>query len=85
MNISASAGELNGEIILKWNTVKKASGYIVELKINKENSLWEQIEYANKPKCIISGLSKSIVYLLRISAINSSDGVCFSDTIKIEL
>lgn len=85
VSLKAVNGELNGEIILTWNAVKKASGYTVEICSHNIGKEWEQVDFVTKPICIISGLYKGITYMFRVSAVESENPDIWSDIIKKEL
>lgn len=85
VSLKAVNGELNGEIILTWNAVKKASGYTVEICSHNIRKVWEQVDFVTKPKCIISGMQKGKTYMFRVSAVESENPDIWSDIIKKEL
>ncbi|HMQ79703.1 MAG TPA: fibronectin type III domain-containing protein [Ignavibacteria bacterium] len=84
-NLKAIDGELNGEIILVWDAVSKAAGYIVELNAGGEKNEWEQVDYVINPKCTISGLNTSATYLFRVSAVESNSGGLWSESVMKQL
>lgn len=85
VSLKAVNGELNGEIILTWNAVKKASGYTVEICNHNIMNVWEQVDFVTRPKCIISGLQKGKTYMFRVSAVNNTQPGTGSYIVKKEI
>ena len=68
-SLSATIGELDGEIDLQWDAVKGAGSYIVELSKNRSIS-WEQIDIVSVSKYTVTGLKGNATYSFRIAAIS---------------
>lgn len=69
--LSASAGDLPGEIDLAWDPVPAASGYEVELAYDLAGEgPWEQGGATTKSKITIEGLTNRTRYWFRVRAIN---------------
>lgn len=83
--LTAAAGELTGEVILKWKAVKNASGYTVEISNEKDNENWEQVDFVKNPKCIITDLTPGHSYIFRVSAVSGSSRRKQSGTLNIKL
>lgn len=82
--VSAETGETEGNIVLRWDPVKNAAGYVVQINTPAEESVrpilvWTQIGLPTKAKFIAGGLSPGVKYTFRVSTIGSSGLSGWSD------
>jgi len=80
-SLSATIGELEGEIDLQWDAVKEATSYVVEMLKNK-SKCWEQLDIVSNSKHTITGLKTSTRYSFRIAAINGKQQGPWSETVE---
>lgn len=81
-SLSASLGEINGEVNLQWDTVNNANGYVVEYSIESRKMNWRQIDFVSSSHCTVTGLKRNKVYCFRVAAVNSYDQGPWSRDIK---
>ncbi|MEO8514173.1 MAG: fibronectin type III domain-containing protein [Ignavibacteria bacterium] len=69
-SLSATIGELAGEIDLNWDAVKDARSYVVEVSKNRKDC-WQQVDIVPVSKYTVSRLKGNSTYRFRIAV---SDG-----------
>ncbi|HUM53090.1 MAG TPA: fibronectin type III domain-containing protein [Chitinophagales bacterium] len=78
-SVRALAGNNSGEIIGRWNKVKGAGSYNVELSTDiKQTSAWSHITTVTKSKCTIKKLTSGTSIWLRVVAINAAGKGAYS-------
>jgi len=79
-NVSAEAGGSDGEIIVKWDSVKGARSYIVEESFDiSDPENWAYQATVTKTKCYISGMESGIRIWVRVVAVNAAGQGAYSD------
>jgi hypothetical protein len=69
-NLSASAGDRDGEIDLSWDKVNKARSYVVERSPDPPtNTSWQHAGVAPRSQTTIEGLTSGTKYWFRVAAV----------------
>lgn len=64
-----------GKMILNWNAVPKARGYLVECAVAGQNPLvWKLIEVGGKPTLTLNGQTVGVTYIFRVAAVGGTGG-----------
>lgn len=76
-DLSATAGDQEGEIDLDWDRVKGSKSYEVQKSADASN--WQHAGVATKSKMTVSGLTSGTKYWFRVRAIGSRVNSPWSD------
>lgn len=69
-NLSASAGDRDGEIDLSWDKVDRARSYVVERSPDPPTSTsWQHAAVATRSQTTIGGLTSGTKYWFRVAAV----------------
>lgn len=85
INLIATAGEIPGEVDLKWKRVPGATAYAIQISRKRKNAAWSLIDIIDESYYTVSDLKENIEYCFRISVINShgQEPWCESVTKKV--
>ncbi len=83
-SLSATTGELEGEIDLQWDSVKDASSYVIELSKNKSER-WQQVDIVSHSGHTVTHLRTNTVYHFRIAALNGKKQGPWSEAVSKKL
>ena len=80
LNLSANEGVKNGEIKLKWKSVRGAKSYVVRRTTNvAENGLWDQEQVVTKAAATSSGLKSGTQYWYQVAGVGTAGQGPWSD------
>lgn len=66
--VYATIGSLPGEIFLQWDSVNRASKYVIEIS-TRNSDRWQQVDIIKDPLYCITGLKPSTEYCFRVAAV----------------
>ena len=79
-NLNATEGAKNGEIKLKWKSVKGAKSYIVRRSTNVvEEAQWIQEQVVTKAAAMSTGLKSGTQYWYQVAAVGAAGQGAWSD------
>ena len=70
-DLTATVGDMDGEIDLDWDNVRRASSYLVQQSPDPPGS-WQQAAVVTKSKHTVTGLTSGTKYWFRVAAIGSA-------------
>ncbi|MCA9219681.1 MAG: fibronectin type III domain-containing protein [Planctomycetales bacterium] len=70
-DLTATAGDMDGEIDLDWDSVRRASSYLVQQSPDPPGS-WQQVAVVTKSKHTVTGLESGAKYWFRVAAIGAA-------------
>ena len=76
---TATAGDMEGEIDLMWDSVAGAGSYEVECKLNDGTSGWTAVKTVTQSKMAVTALTPGLAYLFRVRAIGAAGPGPWSD------
>ena len=77
-NVSASGGDLEGELDGQWDAVQKAKTYVVQCRLHPENAApgpWAQAKITTRSRLTLEGLIPGTVYAIRVQALGANEVV----------
>jgi hypothetical protein len=77
-NVSASGGDLEGELDGQWDAVPKAKTYVVQCRLHPDNAApgpWEQAKITTRSRLTLEGLISGTVYAIRVQALGGNEVV----------
>jgi hypothetical protein len=74
-NLSALPSRTQGEILLKWDTLKNVIGYQVELwmEADEGTGFWDELAVTTRSKFTVTGLETGTVYRFRVAGLGKND------------
>lgn len=87
-NLTVSAGEFNGEIKLKWDTVTGAELYVIQVLCAPDtgkSSKWKVCDIIKGSHYAVSGLNTNKKYFFRVAAVNKKKQGPFSSKAELKL
>ena len=82
MGLTATSGDLNGEIDLVWEPVKGANVYVIQIsRFNKGPDSWKQVDVISESSYTISRLKSGQKFRFRVSAASSGGQSQWSDSV----
>jgi hypothetical protein len=78
--VSAARGELDNEIELRWDPVRGAISYAVEMCRNKKNH-WQMVDIVSKSRYTVTNLKWGATYHFRVAALNNKNQGPWSEVI----
>ena len=74
-NLSALPSRAQGEILLKWDSLKNVIGYQVEMWMEAEDGtgFWDELAVTTRSKFAASGLETGKVYRFRVAGLGKND------------
>ena len=80
LNLSAAEGDKNGQIKLKWKSVKGAKSYVVHRTTNvADDAQWMQEQVVTKAAAISTGLTSGTQYWYQVAAVGAAGQGAWSD------
>ena len=80
LNLSAAEGDKNGQIKLKWKSVKGSRSYIVRRSTDvADDAKWLQEQVVTKAAAISTGLSSGTQYWYQVAAVGAAGQGAWSD------
>ncbi len=70
-NLRGSTADIDGNVMLKWNSVHGAKSYFVECAANS-NGPWNQIDVTTRVSTTATGLTSGVKYWFRVRAIGTA-------------
>ena len=71
-NLSATAGDAEGEVDLNWNPIPKNHGYVVQQTADPNNvASWHQVANSTKSKATITGVLPGSKFWFRVAALDT--------------
>ena len=71
-NLSATAGDAEGEVDLNWNPVANNHGYIIQQTADPNNvASWHQVANSTKSKATITGVLPGSKFWFRVAALDT--------------
>lgn len=83
-SLSATIGDLSGEIDLQWDSVEGASSYIIELSKGNQKH-WLQADIVSASKYTLAELRANVIYRFRIAALNGRRQGPWSEVVSKKL
>lgn len=83
-SLSATIGELEGEIDLQWDSVKGAKSYVIEFSPGNAQR-WKQIDIVSVSKHTITNLKANTMYYFRIAALTGKKQGPWSEIVNKKL
>jgi hypothetical protein len=72
-DLTASAGDEDGEIDLQWNRVRGASSYVIEQSADPPTPTgWSTVATVTRSRATVSGLQSGTRYWFRVSAVGAA-------------
>ena len=80
-NLSATTGDMPGEIDLHWNRVRGATAYVTQYTLDplSPGSVWTTCPPSTKSKCTVPGLTAGGRYWFRVAAVGAAGQGPWSD------
>lgn len=80
-NLSATSGDMPGEVDLHWNRVRGASSYVLQYTTDPigPNSVWTTCPPSTKSKCTVPNLAAGTRYWFRVAAAGAAGQGPWSD------
>ena len=74
-NLSALPSRAQGEILLKWDTLKNVIGYQVELwmEADEGTGFWDELAVTTRSKFTVTGLETGTIYRFRVAGLGKND------------
>jgi hypothetical protein len=72
LGITASHTQMEGQVKLKWKSIKKKNFYRVEAALDGETLVWKIVAESTKATVLINGLQPGMKYCFRIVVVNSA-------------
>lgn len=67
--IYATKGDNPGEVSLQWDSVKGATGYVVQVSKHNAKNNWKHYDIVSESFCIVGGLRANCMHLFRVAPI----------------
>lgn len=81
--LTATTGDLKGEIDLSWEPVKGASSYILQRSTYQSKpAKWKYEDIVSKSSCTVSNLRSNNIYWFRVAAATSQGKTNWSIPVK---
>lgn len=78
-DLSATAGDNEGEVDLTWDPEDGAVSYEIECKTHTDASVWEKVKTVTASKLTVTALTPGLPYAFRVRAINAAGPGAWSD------
>lgn len=75
LNLRVDLNGTIGKMIVSWNAVAKARGYVLECaEVTEAPPVWKLIEVGGKPTITLNGQTVGVTYLFRVAAVGGTGG-----------
>lgn len=77
-SVSASGGDMEGEMDGQWDAVNKAKTYAVQCRLHPENAPpgpWQQAKLSTRSRVTLEGLIPGTLYAIRVQALGANEVV----------
>lgn len=78
-NLSATAGDMDGEIDLSWQPVDGAGSYEVDCKLHNDAAVWVRVKAVTASKLSAADLTPGSLYAFRVRAVGAAGEGAWSD------
>jgi hypothetical protein len=79
LNLSATAGDMEGHMDLSWQPVAGSSSYEVDCKLHSDTATWERVKSVTASKLTVEALTPGALYAFRVRAIGAAGAGPWSD------
>lgn len=78
-SLSATAGDMEGEVDLSWQPVEGAGSYEVDCKTHTDAGTWERTKSSTSSRVSVEGLTPGVAYAFRVRAVGAAGAGAWSD------